>query len=116
MSGVEHLRLAGHDGQQKVNLSTMPSEERWRHMKAAMVTRVDDAYVSAASVDDAMTCEKGIKWRSLGVKADVTMGMGIGGTQVPIAFLLQRPLLLAGFAAKDLSDAQIGLGDLNHPP
>ena len=42
------------------------------------------------------------------VRADVTMAMGIGGTKVPIAFLLQRPLLLAGFAAKDVSDAQIG--------
>ena len=49
-----------------MNLSTMPPEERWKHVKVAMVTRVDDVYVSAASVDDAMTCEKGIKWRSLG--------------------------------------------------
>ena len=77
-------------------------------MKVATVTRVDDVYASAVSVDDAMTCEKGIKWKSLGVMADVTMGMGNGGTQVPISFLLQKPVLMAGFAAKDLSDAQIG--------
>ena len=102
------MRLAGHDGQQKVNLSTMPPEERCKHVKVATLTRMVDVYVSAVPVDDAMTCDKGIKWKSLRVRADVTMGMGIGGTQVPIAFPLQKPVLLAGFAAKDLSDAHIG--------
>ena len=52
-----------------------------------------------------MTCDKGIRWKSLGVRADVTMGMGLGCTKVPISFLLQKPVLLAGFAAKDVSEA-----------
>ena len=108
MSGVEHQRLAGHDGQQRVNLSTMPSEERWRHVKIAMITRVDDLYASATAPDENMTCDKGIRWKSLGVQADVTMAMGLGGTKVPILFLLQKPVLLAGFAAKDLSEARVG--------
>ena len=82
---------------ERVDLSAVPEDSRWRHLEASDVSVISDVYEDA---DMDLTAQSGVTYKDLGTRADVLLHGGITATSVPMGLLAQDKALIAIFATK----------------
>ena len=101
--------LSAREANHRVDLNTLPTDRRWKHIAVTDVIRVNDVYVSAqrdlATAD--LTDAKGAQWHDYGALADVTLATSATASRVRISFILQDQVLLSAWACKDIGEDQV---------
>ena len=101
--------LSAREGNQRVDLNTLPADRRWKHIAVADVIRVDDVYdiapgdPAASDVTDA----KGARYQDFGVLAGITLATSASASRVLMLFNLQDQVLPSAWVCKDILGDQL---------